>query len=114
MIDDGRSFQHTAEAMGGAFIAFGKDLACLNPFAMIDAGTAEPCGGPGLSATVHACAPEADGFVFASRFTGDACVAVFDRAFGRLGVLGVDELVRHAGFLDALDDYDIVLTEAPV
>ena len=40
VIDDGRSFQHTAEALGGAFIAFGKDPACLNPFAMIDAGTA--------------------------------------------------------------------------
>ena len=25
----------------------------------------------------------------------------------------IDELVRHAGFLDALDDYDIVLTEPP-
>ena len=40
VIDDGRSFQHTAEALGGAFIAFGKDAATLNPFAMIDAGTA--------------------------------------------------------------------------
>ena len=40
VIDDGRSFQHTAEALGGAFIAFGKDSACLNPFAMIDAAVA--------------------------------------------------------------------------
>ena len=40
VIDDGRSFQHTAEALGGAFIAFGKDSACLNPFAMIDAAAA--------------------------------------------------------------------------
>ena len=40
VIDDGRSFQHTAEALGGAFIAFGHDPACLNPFAMIDAATA--------------------------------------------------------------------------
>ena len=44
VIDDGRSFQHTAEALEGAFIAFGKDPACLNPFAMIDAGTAEHDG----------------------------------------------------------------------
>ena len=44
MIDDGRSFQHTAEALGGAFIAFGKDPACLNPFAMIDAETANHDG----------------------------------------------------------------------
>ena len=40
VIDDGRSFQHTAEALEGAFIAFGKDAATLNPFAMIDAETA--------------------------------------------------------------------------
>ena len=40
VIDDGRSFQHTAEALGGAFVAFGKDPACLNPFAMIDAAAA--------------------------------------------------------------------------
>ena len=44
VIDDGRSFQHTAEALEGAFIAFGKDPACLNPFAMIDAGTAKHDG----------------------------------------------------------------------
>ena len=44
VIDDGRSFQHTAEALEGAFIAFGKDPACLNPFAMIDSGTAEHDG----------------------------------------------------------------------
>ena len=44
VIDDGRSFQHTAEALGGAFIAFGKDAATLNPFAMIDAGTANHDG----------------------------------------------------------------------
>ena len=36
----GARSQHTAEALGGAFIAFGKDPACLNPFAMIDSGTA--------------------------------------------------------------------------
>ena len=44
VIDDGRSFQHTAEALGGAFIAFGKDPACLNPFAMIDASAAAADG----------------------------------------------------------------------
>ena len=69
--------------------------------------------GRALWAAVHAGVAEADGFLFASRFTGDACVAVFDRAFGGPRVLGADELVRHAEFLDALDDYDIVLTEPP-
>ena len=41
VIDDGRSFQHTAEALGGEFIQFGRDSACLNPFAMIDAAAAQ-------------------------------------------------------------------------
>ena len=44
VIDDGRSFQHAAEALGGTFIAFGKDPARLNPFAMIDADTAAADG----------------------------------------------------------------------
>ena len=69
--------------------------------------------GRALSATVHADVPEADGILFPSRFTGDACVVVFDRAFGKLRLLGIDELVRHAEFLDALDDYSIVLTGPP-
>ena len=69
--------------------------------------------GRALSAAVHAGVPEADGFLFASRFTGDTCVAVFDRAFDRLRALDVAELIRHVEFLDALDDYDIVLAEPP-
>ena len=50
VIDDGRSFQHTAEAIGGAFVQFGRDSACLNPFAMIDAAAAR--GGRRLSGRV--------------------------------------------------------------
>ena len=44
VIDDGRSFQHAAEALGGTFIAFGKDAARLNPFAMIDDAAARADG----------------------------------------------------------------------
>ena len=69
--------------------------------------------GRALSAAVHGGVPEADGFLFASRFTRDLCIAVFDRAFGRLRASGATELVRHADFLDALDEFDIVLTGPP-
>ena len=69
--------------------------------------------GRALSAAVHGGVPEADGFVFASRFTGDLCVALFERAFGRLRAGGTAELVRHAEFLDILDEYDILLTGPP-
>ena len=54
-----------------------------------------------------------DGFLFASRLTDDTCVAVFDRAFGKLRLLDIDELVHHAGFVGTLDDCDIVLTDPP-
>ena len=70
--------------------------------------------GRALSAAVHAGVPEADGFLFASRLKGDASVAVFDRAFGKRRVLDGAELIRHVEFLDALDDYDIVLTDPAV
>lgn len=69
--------------------------------------------GCALSAAVHVGVPEADGVLFASRFSGDACVAAFDRAFGRLRALGVDELVRSVELPDALDDCDFALTEPP-
>lgn len=41
-----------------------------------------------------ASVPEAEGFLFQSRFTGDTCVAVFDRAFAKLRMPGIDELVN--------------------
>ena len=69
--------------------------------------------GRALSGAAHGGVPEADGFVFASRFTGDSCVAIFERVFGRLRATGIAELVRHVDFLEALDDYDIVLTGSP-
>lgn len=69
--------------------------------------------GRALSAAVYAGVPEADGLVYPSRFTGDTCIAVFDQAFGKLRLLGIDELIHHAAFLDALEDYGIVLTEPP-
>ena len=51
--------------------------------------------------------------MFASRFTGDSCVAVSERAFGWLRATGITELVRHADFLEMLDEYDIMLTGSP-
>ena len=57
--------------------------------------------------------PETEGFVFSSRFTGYACVAEFDRAFGKPRLLGIVEPARHNEFLDALEDFGIMPTEAP-
>ena len=63
-----------------------------------------------LSAATHASVPDADGFLYHSRFTGHACVAVFSRALGKLEALDVQPLKRSSDFLDALDDYEITLT----
>ncbi len=69
--------------------------------------------GRALSAATFADVPEADGFMFQSRFMGHRCVAVFDRAIGKLNGIGVTPLIEHADFLEALDDYDILLTTPP-
>lgn len=70
--------------------------------------------GRSLSVAIFARVPEADGFLFQSRFTGHLCVAVFDRAIGKLRGQSVTPLTQHADFLQALDDYDILLTTPPV
>jgi hypothetical protein len=65
--------------------------------------------GRALSSATHADVPEADGFLFQSRFTGHLCVAVFDRAIGKLEASGVVPLIEHADFLEAIKDYAITL-----
>ena len=66
--------------------------------------------GRSLSADVHAYLPDADGFLYHSRFTGHWCCAIFDRAFDKLDTLAVRPLTQHADFWNALNDYDITLT----
>ena len=69
--------------------------------------------GQALSAVTYATVPEADGFVYPSRFTGDACLAAFDRAIGKLQAVGIAPLTEYADVHRALSDYDIVLTKPP-
>ncbi len=66
--------------------------------------------GRSLSADVYAHLPDADGFLYHSRFTGDLCCAIFDRAFDKLDTLAVRPLTQHANFWNALNDYGITLT----
>ena len=65
--------------------------------------------GQSLSAATYANVPEADGFVYQSRFTGHMCMAVFDRATAKLAVLDLIGLVQHPKFADVLIDYEITL-----
>ena len=103
-------------------------ISCDEPLALVDLRADGPvrisapsaaahdgihAAGRALSGAVHGGVSEADGFVFASLFTGDSCVAIFERALGRLRASGIAELVRQVEFLEVLDDYDIVLTAPP-
>lgn len=74
---------------------------------------ANHAAGRALSAATYGNVPEADGFLFQSRFTGHLCAAVFDRAIKKLEALEVTPLIEHVDFLDALEDYDITLSEPP-
>ena len=65
--------------------------------------------GRALSAATYSGVPEADGFLFQSRFTGHLCTAIFDRAVDKLAVIDIAPLITHSDFLDALDDYEIKL-----
>ena len=69
--------------------------------------------GRALSATTYAGVPEADGFLFHSRFIGHVCITLFDRAISKLEAVEITLLVQQVDFLNALDDYEITLTEPP-
>ena len=72
---------------------------------------ANHAAGRALSAATYANVPEADGFLWTSRFTGDICVAVFDRATVKLEASDVTSLIECKGFFDMLDDYKIKLVD---
>lgn len=71
---------------------------------------ADHAAGRALSAAVYAEIPEADGFLYNSRFTGDLCMAVFDRAIEKLITTMAIPLVDSADFHEALEEYGITLT----
>lgn len=71
---------------------------------------ADHAAGRSLSAFVHGAVPEASGFLYASRFTGHDCVAVFGRALPRLEARTTVPLARSLDFLEAVEEWDVTLT----
>ncbi|MCY3933231.1 MAG: RES family NAD+ phosphorylase [Acidobacteria bacterium] len=71
---------------------------------------ANHAAGRSLSAFVYAEVDEADGFLYDSRFTGDVCLAVFDRAIEKLTATMVVPLMDSVDFHEALREYEIILT----
>jgi hypothetical protein len=54
---------------------------------------------------------DVDGFIYASRLTGDDCIAVFDRAVGKLRVVEACELKDHAELPAVLERNKVVLLD---
>ena len=66
--------------------------------------------GRALSFRAYHDIASADGLMYSSRFLPDStCVAVFDRAINKLEASRIVPLVRHRGFIEMLDEYEIDL-----
>lgn len=74
---------------------------------------ANHAAGRALAAATYEALPDADGFLYSSRFTKESCVAVFDRAISRLAVMDTAPLITQAELVDALSDYGITLVSPP-
>lgn len=73
---------------------------------------ANHAAGRAFSTAIFHSVREAEGVLYQSRFTGDVCVAIFDKATHKLEFRGDMSLVRSAAFLQALSDYEITLMAA--
>lgn len=67
--------------------------------------------GQALGRAVYEEHPDVDGFIYASRLTGDDCIAVFDRAIGKLTVVDACELKEHAELPAVLERNKVMLVE---
>ena len=65
--------------------------------------------GQKFSSLVYHLIASADGIVYDSRFTGDACICIFDKRFPQLAIDRVLPLKSHRDIYDILDAYGITL-----
>jgi len=73
-----------------------RDTGCLDIGAPTDAARARHfAAGQALGRAIYTEHPDVDGFIYASRLTGDDCFAVYDRALGKFLVLDACELKDH-------------------
>jgi len=81
-----------------------RDSGCVDIGAPTDAVRARQfSAGQGLGRAIHEEHGDVDGFIYASRLTGDDCIAVFERAIEKLIVLEACELQDHAELPDVLE-----------
>src|SRR5882757_479556 len=89
-----------------------RDTGCVDIGAPTDAVRARHfAAGQALGKAVYAEHPDVDGFIYPSRLTGDDCIAVFDRAVGKLRVVDACELKDHAELAAVLERNKVVLLD---
>jgi hypothetical protein len=73
-----------------------RDTGCVDIGAPTDAVRARHfAAGQALGRAVHEEHPDVDGFIYASRLSGDDCIAVFDRGVEKIVVVDACELKEH-------------------
>jgi hypothetical protein len=89
-----------------------RDTGCVDIGAPTDAVRARHfAAGQALGRAVHEEHPDVDGFIYASRLTGDDCIAVFDRAVGKLRVKDAGELKDHPELPAVLERNRVTLVD---
>jgi RES domain len=67
--------------------------------------------GQALGKAVYEEHKDVDGFIYASRLTGDDCIAVFDRGVGKLRVIDACELKDHMELPGVLERNGVTLVD---
>lgn len=89
-----------------------RDSGCLDIGVPTDAVRARHFGaGQALGRSIYQKHPDVDGVLYASRLTGEDCVALFDRAVHKLTVLDACALKDHPQLPVVLEQGGVRLTE---
>lgn len=89
-----------------------RDSGCVDISAPTDAVRARHfAAGQALGKAVYEEHKDVDGFIYASRLTGDDCVAVFDRAVEKLRVVDACELKDQPELPGVLERNRVVLLD---
>lgn len=89
-----------------------RDTGCVDIGAATDAVRARHfAAGQALGRAVYEEHKDVDGFIYASRLTGDDCIAVFDRGIEKLRVVQASELKDHPELPALLEKNKVVLAE---
>jgi RES domain len=88
-----------------------RDTGCVDIGASTDAvRAAHFAAGQLLGRAVYEEHADIDGFIYASRLTGDDCIAVFDRALEKFAVVDACELNNHPELPTVLERIEVVLS----